>query len=295
MSAGPDQQPGRKSFAIYRAATVRGRTCRTFSRQNFRILGALALSLAFSPLILRAFAGDGAGDDLQQLRKEVEALKAGQKEMQKTLQIVKDILMGKQPPLEDVFVSTAGAPAMGEKTAKVTIVEFSDYQCPFCGRYATQTMPQLLDEYVKTGKVRYVFRNFPLEQLHPLAEKAAEASACAGDQGKYWEAHDRFFKNQQALDAKEMQGHAAVLGLDASKFKQCLDSGKYASLVKADVAEGQKYNVRGTPSFFFGTEVKDSKLKAVKFLSGAVPFQNFKDVIDNLLNPPVEPGESSGQ
>jgi protein-disulfide isomerase len=255
---------------------------------RFRIGGPLALSLIFALSIPTAFAGD----DVQELRKEIEALKAGQTEIQKNLQIVKDILMGKQPPLEDVFVNTAGAPMLGEKTAKVTIVEFSDFQCPFCGRYATQTMPQLLDEYVKTGKVRYVFRNFPLDQLHPLAEKAAEASACAGEQGKFWEAHDRFFKNQQALDAKEMQGHAVVLGLDTPKFQQCLESGKYASRVKADLAEGQKYNVRGTPSFFFGTEVKDSKLRAVKFLSGALPIQDFKDVIDNLLDPAKEQEKS---
>jgi protein-disulfide isomerase len=253
---------------------------------------AAAVSLMLALSITNALAGDG--DEFQELRKEVEALKAGQKDIQKNLQIVKDILIGKQPPLEDVFINTAGAPSLGEKTAKVTIVEFSDFQCPFCGRYATQTMPQLLDEYVKTGKVRYVFRNFPLDQLHPLAEKAAEASACAADQGKFWEAHDRFFKNQQALDAKEMQGHAVVLGLDAPKFQQCLDSSKYASRVKADLAEGQKYNVRGTPSFFFGTEVKDSKLKAVKFLNGALPLQDFKDVIDNLLNPPKEQADRSG-
>lgn len=260
----------------------------------FRIWGPLAVaSLILSASTPKAFAA--GADDIQDLRKEVEALKAGQKDIQKNLQFVKDILLGKQPPLEDVFVSTAGAPSLGETTAKVTIVEFSDYQCPFCGRYATQTMPQLLDEYVKTGRVRYVFKNFPLEQLHPSAEKAAEASACAGDQGKFWEAHDRFFRNQQALDAKQMQGHAAALGLDTTKFQQCLDSGGYASVVKADLAEGQKYNVRGTPSFFFGTEIKDSKLKAVRFLSGALPLQNFKDVIDGLLNPPKEKEDGLGQ
>ncbi len=258
---------------------------------RFRMWGTLVLSFAFLVSIPAAMAGD----NIQDLQKEVESLKVGQKDIQKTLQIVKDILMGKQPPLEDAYISTLGAPSMGAKTAKVTIVEFSDFQCPFCGRYATQTMPQVLNEYVKTGKVRYIFRNFPLDQLHPLAEKAAEAAACAGDQGKYWEAHDRFFKNQQALDAKEMQGHALVLGLDVSKFKLCLDSGKYVTLVKTDVAEGQKYNVRGTPSFFFGTEMKDSKLKAVKFLSGALPLQDFKDVIDGLLDPPRDKDDSSGQ
>lgn len=264
-------------------------------RLRIRIWDSLAIALLILSALIPPACASSAHDDLQELRKEVEALKAGQNEMQKTLQIVKDILLGKQPPLEDVFVSTAGAPSLGKATAKITIVEFSDFQCPFCGRYATQTMPQLLDEYVKTGKVRYVFRNFPLEQVHPSAEKAAEASACAGDQDKFWEAHDRFFKNQQLLDAKQMQAHAAALGLDTVKFQQCLDSGKYASFVKGDIAEGQRYNVRGTPSFFFGTEVKDSKLKAAKFLSGALPYQNFKDVIDGLLNPPNEQAEKPRQ
>jgi protein-disulfide isomerase len=261
-----------------------------------RLLRIVAVfALAVTGFIPKASAASDAGSELQELKKEVESLKAGQKDIQKTLQIVKDILLGKQPPLDDVFVGTAGAPSLGARDAKVTIVEFSDYQCPFCGRYATQTMPQLLDEYVKTGKVRYVFRNYPLAQLHPSAEKAAEASACAGDQGKFWEVHDRFFKNQQALGPKEMANHAAALGMDVTKFQQCLDSGKYTSAVKDDIAEGQKFNVRGTPSFFFGTEMRDSKLKAVKFLSGAVPLQNFKEVIDNLLNAQKASEEGPGQ
>ena len=230
------------------------------------------------------------GDELQNLRKQVVALEAGQKEMQKTLQIIKDILMGKQPPLEDVFISIAGAPFLGDQKARITIVEFSDYQCPFCGRYATETLPQLIEKYVKTGKVKYVFRNFPLEQLHPLAEKAAEASACAGDQQKYWEAHDRFFRNQHNLSATDMPSQAAALGLDIAQFEECLESGKYASRVKADVMEGQKFNVRGTPSFFFGKEVVDGKLKAIRFLSGALPVDKFQGVIDGLLDASKDTG-----
>jgi protein-disulfide isomerase len=139
-----------------------------------------------------------------------------------------------------------GAQSQGDTTAKVTLIEFSDYQCPFCGRYANETYTKLIDQYVKTGKVRYVLRNFPLAQMHPLAEKAAEAAECAGEQGKYWEMHERLFKNQQALDAKEMTGHAAVLGLDQAKFQLCLDGGKFAAvpldLVDAGGAEIQPVN-----------------------------------------------------
>ena len=274
------------------APAVRNHTTET---RPYSIGGLLILSVAFALGSSQALAQPG--NDMQALKKDVEALKAGQKEIQKNLRIVKDILMGKQPPLENVFVTTTGAPALGEKDAKVTMIEFSDYQCPFCGRYATQTMSQVLDEYVKSGKVRYIFRNFPLEQLHPMAAKAAEAALCADEQGKYWEAHDRFFKNQQALDAKEMQGHAVVLGLDAAKFQQCVDGGKYTAQVKNDVVEGSQLGVKGTPTFFFGlTDPKDpAKLRAVKLLSGAVPFANFKEAIDNLLNPPKESTGGAGE
>src|SRR5262249_51887994 len=130
-------------------------------------------------------------------------------------------------------------------------------------------------------------RNFPLEQLHPLALKAAEAAECAGDQGKYWEMHERLFKNQNLLDAKEMPAHALVLGLDGDKFKQCFEGGKFTAKVKADQTDGTKLNVTGTPTFFFGylDEKDPSKLKAIKKLSGAQPLAAFADILDNLLNP----------
>lgn len=248
----------------------------------FRLAGLAAWSmLACLPAV-----GQSSDDEIRALRKDMEALRASQKDMQKTLQIVKDILLGKQPPFEEAFVATAGAASLGDKDARITMVEFSDFQCPYCGRYANQTLTKVLDEYVKTGKVRYVFRNFPIEQIHPLALKAAEAARCASEQGKFWEAHDRFFKNQQALDVKEMQSHAAAIGLDAREFEQCIESGKFTSFVRADEAEGVKLGIRGTPAFYFGlTDPKDpGRVKAVKLLSGAVPIENFREVIENLLS-----------
>ena len=149
---------------------------------------SITKSLAWTLFVATAVTGPVAyaqsGNDLSALRKEVEAIKASQAEMQKNIKIIKDIAMGKQPPLEDVYVSTVGAQSTGDAKAKVVLVEFSDYQCPFCGRYANETYSKIADDYVKTGKVKYVLRNFPLEQLHPNAEKAAEAAECAGDQGK---------------------------------------------------------------------------------------------------------------
>jgi len=258
--------------------------------QNGNLTRWLPWVLSVAAVMTAPAAYAQSANDISSLRKEVEAMKASQTEMQKNIKIIKDILMGKQPPLEGVVVSTVGAQLQGDAKAKVMLVEFSDYQCPFCGRYANDTYSKIIDDYVKTGKIRYALRNFPLEQIHPNAEKAAEAAECAGEQGKYWEMHERLFKNQSQLDAKELPGHAVVLGLDQDKFKQCVDTGKFTAKVKADIADGTKLNVRGTPTFFFGyPDPKDpSKLNAVKLLSGAQPLSAFTDVLDALLNPPKE-------
>lgn len=250
----------------------------------------LSWTLCVATAVTAPAAFAQSANDISALRKEVEAMKANQTEMQKNIKIIKDILMGKQPPLEDVYITTKGAQSQGDTKAKVTLVEFSDYQCPFCGRYANDTYSKIIDDYVKTGKVRYILRNFPLEQLHPNAEKAAEAAECAGDQGKYWEMHERLFKNQQALDLKEMPGHVVVLGMDQAKFQQCMDTGKFTAKVKADQADGAKLKVTGTPTFFFGyQDDKDpNRVKAVKLLSGAQPLSAFTDILDALLNPPKE-------
>lgn len=250
----------------------------------------LAWTLCVAVAVTAPAAFAQSANDLTTLRKEVEAMKASQTEMQKNIKIIKDILMGKQPPLEDVYVSTVGAQSVGDAKAKVMLVEFSDYQCPFCGKYANETYSKIIDDYVKTGKVRYMLRNFPLEQIHPNAEKAAEAAECAGDQGKYWEMHERLFKNQSQLDAKELPAHALVLGLDQPKFQDCMSTGKFTAKVKTDIADGTKLNVRGTPTFFFGypDEKDPSKLKAVKLLSGAQPLNAFTQILDALLDPPKE-------
>ena len=250
----------------------------------------LSWTLCIATAVTAPAAFAQSANDISTLRKEVEAMKASQTEMQKNIKIIKDILMGKQPPLEDVVVSTVGAQILGDPKAKVLLVEFSDYQCPFCGRYANDTYSKIVDDYVKTGKVRYALRNFPLESIHPFAEKAAEAAECAGDQGKYWEMHERLFKNQSQLDPKELPGHAVVLGLDQPKFQDCLSTGKFTAKVKADEADGAKLNVTGTPTFFFGyPDPKDpSKLIAVKKLSGAQPLNAFTGILDELLNPPKE-------
>ncbi|MFL5349583.1 MAG: DsbA family protein [Hyalangium sp.] len=163
----------------------------------------------------------------------------------------------------------ATGPSKGPEGAPVTIVEFSDFQCPFCGKARTT-----VDEVVKSygDKVRLVFRHFPLS-FHENAPKAAEAAACAQDQGKFWEMHDKLFSNQQALKVDDLKKYAADLGLDAARFNECLDSGKKAEQIKKDQAAGEKAGVSGTPAFFINGVA----------LSGAVPADDFKAIIDSEL------------
>jgi protein-disulfide isomerase len=171
-------------------------------------------------------------------------------------------------PEKRIQVEAIG-PSKGPEGAPVTIVEFSDFQCPFCSR-AKGTV----DEVVKTygDKVRLVFRHFPLS-FHQEAPKAAEASACAADQNKFWEYHDKLFANQAALKVDDLKKAAADLGLDTARFNECLDSGKKAELVKKDTAAGEKAGVTGTPAFFINGIA----------LSGAVPAEEFKAIIDSEL------------
>jgi protein-disulfide isomerase len=163
----------------------------------------------------------------------------------------------------------AKGPARGPDSAKITIVEFSDFECPFCSR-ANETVDKVMEAYA--GKVRLVFRHYPLD-FHKKAPKAAEASLCANEQGKFWEYHNQLFANQQKLDPPQLKEHATSVGLDAAKFSECLDSGKMASVVQADMAAGKKAGVNGTPAFFINGVM----------LSGAQPLEEFKRVIDQEL------------
>jgi len=163
------------------------------------------------------------------------------------------------------------------------MLEFSDFECPFCGRYSRETYPQVQREYVDTGKVRYVFRHTPIERIHPQAMKAAEAAECAGTQGKFWEMHDKLFANQKALAQPSLVAHAQILGLNPTSFQLCLTSGQHATRVRADLAEGMKAGVTGTPAFFIGTVTKDGKLKVMRKLIGAKPFATIKQTLDGLL------------
>jgi protein-disulfide isomerase len=171
------------------------------------------------------------------------------------------------PPREEV--SANGRPARGPSDAVVEIIEFSDFQCPFCLR-SQPTISQILERY--GSSVRLVYRHFPLPN-HAQAWPAAEASMCAADQNKFWEYHDRLFANQDKLSVEGLKQHAADLGLNAATFNACLDSRKYEAEVQKDVAAGQELGITGTPAFFING----------RLLGGAQPFPVFEQIIDEEL------------
>ena len=183
-------------------------------------------------------------------------------------------------PGQKVDVGVGTLPLLGNKNAKVTIVEFSDLQCPFCKRFFDDALPQIKKEYIDTGKVRFAFRHFPLTQIHPNAYKAGSAVECANEQGKFWEYHDNLFKTQDAwasLDnataVSKFKSYAGELGLNASQFNSCLDSDKYKTNIDKDLADGGAAGVNGTPTTFV------NGLSVV----GAQPFSSFKTIIDAEL------------
>jgi protein-disulfide isomerase len=224
--------------------------------------------------------------DIEALRKDIQALKDAQLATQKQLQEVLTLLRSLQPqaaPAMAGSVGAAAAPVKGKPEAPLTVVEFSDYECPFCGRHVRDTWPKLAAEYMDTGKVKFVFRDFPLEQIHRSAFKAAEGARCAGQQGKYWEMHDRLFANQRALGPAELTGYATALGLDTAAFDACLSSGSQAAAIRKDMADGRAAGVTGTPAFFIGVMDKSGTVKVLRTITGARPYEAFKAAIDELL------------
>lgn len=176
-------------------------------------------------------------------------------------------------------VSVDDDPVLGNKDAKLTIIEFSDFQCPFCRVFWKDTYKQIKKEYIDTGKVKLVYRDYPLD-FHPMAGPSAQAAECADDQGKFWEMHDKIFMEQDKLGqgtvtyaASDLKKWASQIGLNASQFNQCLDSGKYKSEVEKDLADGSASGISGTPSFVING----------RLMVGAQPFSAFKAVIDEEL------------
>jgi protein-disulfide isomerase len=172
-----------------------------------------------------------------------------------------------EPPRQ--AVAAANGPSKGPASAPIEIIEFSDFQCPFCQR-ANPTVTQVLQTY--GDRIHFVYRHFPLSN-HPNAKPAAEASQCAAEQGKFWPYHDKLFANPSKLSDADLKTHAAEIGADTAKFNACVDSHKYRAQVDADARAGEEAGVNGTPAFFING----------RMISGAQPFSEFKRIIDEEL------------
>jgi protein-disulfide isomerase len=200
------------------------------------------------------------------------------------LKILQNQLPTKQvsPPLK---ISENNDPVIGDIDATITIIEFSDFQCPFCAKFHVQTLPTIMDEYINKGTVKLVFRDFPIQSIHPNAVPASVAAECANEQGKFKEMHDILFEKQNEWDNQEMNKaiilfnqYASEMQLEQEKFDSCLKNGKYIEEIKKDLEDGRAYGVSGTPEFFIGND----QIGFIE-LKGAQPFESFKKVIEIQL------------
>jgi protein-disulfide isomerase len=230
-------------------------------------------------------------DEIAALKRQIQEMKAQQTSMERDLQAIKSLLQQAQAPSAPAGDPFAGKsivitdePTRGNGSAKITVVEVSDFHCPFCRRQTLQTLPSLMTDYVNSGKVKYVFVDYPIAQLHPEAFRSHEAASCAGDQGKYWQMHDSLFTNAPARDAAQLTAQAKTIGLDEAKFGSCLNGGVHAASIRDSIARMQQLGVGGTPLTLIGlTPAAGAPMKVVASVYGARPYADFKEAIDAAL------------
>lgn len=181
--------------------------------------------------------------------------------------------------------SLDGAQIEGSRHATVAVIEYADFQCPFCARFALETLPALEKTYIRSGKVLFAFRQFPLESIHSYSLHAAAAAECAGDQGQFWPMHGLTFADQLHLDEASLRARAAQAGINVDKFDKCLQTDA-VQRVRADKASGRSLLVRGTPTFFIGAVQPDGLVRILKRMAGAVPFSQLKTALDAIIEAP---------
>jgi protein-disulfide isomerase len=240
-------------------------------RKRFLVIAA-ALLFAAGPAAAQGITERQADEILKELRTIRQMLERQQAPAQRPAQA---------PAEEKVSISFApGGYSLGRPDAPLVIVEYTDYQCPFCRQFHVTAFDQIKRNYVDTGRVRYVSRDFPLD-FHENARRAAMAARCAGEQGRFWELRHVMIVNASQLKAENILGYAQDLKLAMQPFRECLDSERHRAAVDRDMAEGQGAGVSGTPSFVLGRLV-EGRLQGVR-LVGALPYQTFASRLDELL------------
>jgi protein-disulfide isomerase len=200
------------------------------------------------------------------------------------LKMLEKQLRSEQPNIP-LKISADNDPIIGNPNAPVTIIEFSDFQCPFCARFHIQTLPAIIEEYINEDKVKLVFRDFPIQSIHPNALPASVAAECANEQGKFKEMHNILFEKQNEWSKQNIDNaiilfnqYALEIQLEEEKFDSCLRNGKYIEEIQKDLSDGRAYGISGTPGFFIGND----EIGFVE-LKGAQPFESFKKIIDSQL------------
>lgn len=181
---------------------------------------------------------------------------------------------------EDGSILTTGA-GLGAPEARIVMIEFTDFQCPYCGRFARDTFPEVSRKLIDTGRVRYVVHHLPIEKIHPFAVASANAVECADREGKYWELREKIFNNQDKLTDEDLLRHAESIGLDKRAFRDCMGSG-VAPEIKADLAIAERLAVRGTPAFFVGTIEEDGSVRLLGRINGSQPFAAYESAVSAL-------------
>ena len=188
----------------------------------------------------------------------------------------------RSPSLPVEPVSLDASEIKGATGARVAVIEYSDFQCPFCVKFARETFPLLQKTYIDSGKVKFAFRHLPLPSIHPRAIAAAQAAVCSGRQGKFWQMHDLLFSQPKQLDDASLNRRAKALQLDSERFEECLQQTADGP-VQADLASAATLGLTGTPAFLIGTVQPDGRVRVVERLAGARPFTDFQRLLDKLL------------
>lgn len=209
-----------------------------------------------------------------QTHTELAAMRAQQRELVDVLDAMRS------GPTLDI----SGAPAIGPEDAVVTLVEFSDYECPFCVRHFALTMPEIMAKYIRPGRIRYVFKDFPIDQLHPEAIRGHEAARCAGEQGKFWEMHGKMFSPAGTHTMEQLEARATEIGLALDTFRECMASGRFVQSIRDSVAKAAQLGANGTPAFFIGLrDPETDQVRLLEHVSGAQPFSEFERALEGAL------------
>ncbi|GIU46644.1 DsbA family protein [Shewanella algidipiscicola] len=228
-------------------------------------------------------------DELTMLKQELGQLKQDIRMMASKVNDIHRVAMAsttpqyKTLPTQDNIDDNGQLPTLGDDDAKMAIIEFSDYQCPYCKRYIDQTFPLLKTQYIDTGKLKYIARDFPLN-FHPKAKGAAMTANCSLQQNAYWPMRDLLFNNIRSLGDKLYQDSASELSLDIKQFTECLSAPGTLTKIEQDVAYGSSLGIRGTPSFLVGN-IENNRIINPKLIVGAQNYQTFNTIIEALQSP----------